>query len=245
MESKTFNLVDLFSGKGVILVAAGTAPLIEEMESLETALFPKVFLEDFSNYSGDSAKYFSQYFCHCLSSLHERAPSVGINAAAIKPPCLLDTRCCSFSNGFCDTQRLQAWLCLPRGDSSKFTGVKSAFCSYWMLCFPCKHRGSTLQDSKYLHCCWENKQSRHQRALAQPPWELSGKTWGDQDTESLLWQNLSDCGGKAQIREQLWALWVPQDLFCLGQPAAVLLGPKASTRTVKHSSCSSPHCGHI
>lgn len=59
-----------------------------------------------------SRVFASKTFCHCLSSLHASAPPVEINAAAIKPLRLLDAGYCSFCNGFCHTQLLQAWLCL-------------------------------------------------------------------------------------------------------------------------------------
>lgn len=150
-------------------------------------------------------------FRHCLSSLHASAPSVGINAAAIKLPCLLDTGYCFFSNGFCHTQLSQAWLCLAPEvivlNSVEWIGP---FALIECCAFHPSIAEALCKTASIFTAILENKQSMQQRTLSQPPQELSGRSWGDQDIRSLLWQNLSDCGGKVQTGRQLWALFAKQ-----------------------------------
>lgn len=120
------------------------------MESLETALFLKVLLEVCRNCTGDSAEYLGQsvFATVCLHCTISR------------------DQCCSYKTSTSLRHRvllLLQWLLShtiiavlalpsPRGDSTKFSGLNRAFCSYWMLCFSSKHCRSTLQDSKYLYC---------------------------------------------------------------------------------------------
>lgn len=159
---------------------------------LSTAFGPKDFLPPF-------------VFITC------KCPTVGINAAAIKPPCLLDTGYCSFSNGFCHTQLLQAWLCL----APEVTALNSVgWIGPFALTECCALHRSTAEalckTASIFTATLENKQSMQQRIHPQPPWDLSGRSWGDQVIHSLLWQNLSNCGENAQTGKQLWVLFAKQ-----------------------------------
>lgn len=75
-KKKSFIFVNLFCGQDLILIAASTAPLVtEEMESLETDLFPKVLL-------GTQRSIWAKVVSPLFASV---APSAEINAAATKP----------------------------------------------------------------------------------------------------------------------------------------------------------------
>lgn len=58
------------------------------------------------------------------------APSVGINAAAIKPPRLLDRVLLLLQWHLSHTIIAVLALPNPGGDSTKFSGLNRAFCSY-------------------------------------------------------------------------------------------------------------------